>query len=105
LWAGHQLSVLHTTELGERAVWRLVAPDSLRGGEHRVAAVAFLVVAVVLVAVDHDLVADLPTLDLGADRPDDSGRVGASDVIGVLVDVEGGNGLAERGPDAIVIHP
>ena len=104
LWAGHQLPVLHAAELSERAVGRLVAPDTLGGGEHRVAAVAFLVVAVVLVAVDHDLVADLPTLDLGADRPDDSGRVGAGDVIGVLVDVEGGDGLAERRPDAVVIH-
>ena len=105
LWTSHQLSVLHAAELGERAVGRLVAPDALRGGEHRVAAVAFLVVAVVLVAMDDDLVADLPPFDLGADRPDDPRRVGASDVIRVLVDVEGGDGLAERRPDAVVIHP
>jgi hypothetical protein len=43
---------------------RLVAPDALGGRQHRVAAVAFLVVAIVLVAVDDDLVADLPATDL-----------------------------------------
>src|SRR3546814_7166152 len=63
---------LHTGELGEGAVGRLVAPDALRRREHRVAAVALLVVAVVLIAVDHDLVADLPALHLGADGPDRS---------------------------------
>jgi hypothetical protein len=40
---------------------RLVAPDPLGIGEiHRVAAVAILVVAVVLVTVDDDLIADFP---------------------------------------------
>ena len=103
LRARHQLTVLHAAELREGAVRRLVAPDALRGGEHRIAAVAFLVVAVVLVAMDDDLVADLPALDLGADRPDDPGRVGTGDVIGGLVDVEGRDRLAERRPDAVVI--
>ena len=84
----HQLAVLHAAELRERTVGRLVAPDALRSGEHRIAAVAFLVVAVVLVAVDDHLVADLPALHLGADRPDDARRVRARDVIGVLVHVE-----------------
>src|SRR3546814_2646387 len=69
----HDLAVLHTGELGEGAVGRLVAPDALRRREHRVAAVALLVVAVVLIAVDHDLVADLPALHLGADGPDHTG--------------------------------
>ena len=73
------------------------------GREHRIAAVALLVVAVVLVAVDDDLVADLPALHLRADRPDDAGRVRAGDVIGVLVPVERGDRLAERGPDAVVV--
>jgi hypothetical protein len=45
--------------LGERAVGRFIAPNALRGGEG-VAAVALFVVAVVLVAVNHNLVADLP---------------------------------------------
>ena len=98
-----QLAVLHARELGERAVRRLVAPDALRRREHRVAAVALLVVAVVLVAVDHDLVAHLPALHLGADRIDDAGGVGAGDVIGVLVHVDGRDGLAERGPYAVVV--
>ncbi len=99
----HQLAVLHPAELGERAVGRLVAPDALRGREHRIAAVAFLVVAVVLVAVDDDLVADLPALDLGADRPDDARGVRAGDVVGVLVHVEHRDRLAERRPDAVVV--
>jgi hypothetical protein len=72
LRALHQLARLHLAELGERAVRRLVAPDALAGGEHRIPAVALLVVAVVLVTVDDDLVADLPALHLGADRPDDA---------------------------------
>ncbi len=103
LRALHQLPVLHAAELGEGAVRRLVAPDALRGREHRVAAVAFLVVAVVLVAVDDDLVADLPALDLGADRPDDARGVGAGDVVGILVHVERRDRLAERRPDAVVV--
>ena len=75
-----------------------------RRREHRVAAVALLVVAVVLVAVDDDLVADLPALHLGADRIDDAGRVGAGDVIGVLVHVRDGRDRhAERGPHAVVV--
>ena len=64
LGARHQLLGLDPAELGKRAVRRLIAPDPLAGREHRVAAVALLVVAVVLVAVDDDLVADLPALDL-----------------------------------------
>src|SRR6476619_8353183 len=97
-----ELPVLHAGELGKRTVRSLVPPDALRGGEHRVAAVALLVVAVVLVTVDDDFVADLPPLHLRADRPHDAGRVGAGDVIGVLVTVERGDRLAERGPDAVV---
>ena len=99
----HQLAVLHPAELGERAVGRLVAPDALRGREHRIAAVAFLVVAVVLVAVDDDLVADLPALDLGPDRPDDARGVRAGDVVGILVHVERRDRFAERRPDAVVV--
>jgi hypothetical protein len=56
----HQLARLHAAELGERAVGRLVAPDALRRRQHRVAAVAVLVVAVVLIAMNDDLVADFP---------------------------------------------
>src|SRR4029450_9305143 len=81
----HQLARLHAAKLRERAVRRLVAPDALRRREQRVAAIAVLVVAVVLIAVDDDLVADLPALHLAPDRPDEAGRVGARDVIGILV--------------------
>ena len=53
--------------------------------------------------MDDDLVADLPALDLGADRPDDARGVGAGDVIGILVHVERRDRLAERRPDAVVV--
>src|SRR4051812_1892285 len=101
LRARHQLAVLHAAELRERAVRRLVAPDALRRREHRVAAVALLVVAVVLIAMNDNLVAALPALDLRADRPDDTRRVRAGDVIGRLVHVERRDRLAEPGPDAV----
>src|SRR5690606_10232282 len=99
----NQLARLHPTELGERAVRGFVAPDALARREHRVAAVALLVVAVVLVAVHHHLVADLPAPHLAADRPDDAGRVRARDVVGRLVHVEHRNRLAQRRPDAVVV--
>src|SRR3546814_6348899 len=92
------------TTLFRSAVGRLVAPDALRRREHRVAAVALLVVAVVLIAVDHDLVADLPALHLGADGPDHAGGVGAGAMVGRLVHVEGRDRQAEAGPDAVVVH-
>ena len=99
----HQLPRLHAAELRERAVRRLVAPDALRGRQQRIAAIAILVVAVVLIAVDDDFVADLPALDLGADRPDHARGIGAGDVERMLVHVEGGDRLAEAGPDAVVV--
>jgi hypothetical protein len=83
----HQLAILHAAELGERPVRRLISPDALRRGEHGVAAVALLVVAVILVAVDDDLVADLPTLHLGADRVDDAGGIRSRDVESILMHV------------------
>ncbi len=55
--------------------------------------------------MDDDLVADLPALDLGTDRPDDAGGIGARDVEWVLVSVERRNRLAERSPNAIVVDP
>ena len=49
------------------------------------------------------MTSSLPAPHLRTDRPDDAGRVGARHVIGLLVHVEGGNGLAEGGPDAVVV--
>ena len=46
--ARHQLARLHPAELGEGAVRRLIPPDALRLGEHRVATIALLVITVVL---------------------------------------------------------
>src|SRR3569623_656052 len=85
LRARQQLTVLHAAELRERAVRRLVAPDALRGGEHRIAAVALLVVAFVLFTVDDDLIADLPPLYLRPDGPHDARGIGAGDVVRFLV--------------------
>ena len=68
----HQLARLDAAELREGSIGRFIAPDSLAWGEHRVSPVAFLVIPIVLVAVDHHLVAGFPTFDLVADRPDDS---------------------------------
>ena len=99
----HQLARLHAAELRERAVRRLVAPDALRRRQQRIAAIAVLVVAVVLIAVDDDLVADLPAPHLGADRPDHAGGVGARDVERILVAVERRDRTAEPGPDAVVV--
>ena len=100
----HELARLHLAELGERAVGRLVAPDALAGGEHRVAAVALLVVAVVLVTVDDDLVTDLPALHLGADRPDDARGIGAGDMEGLLVHVERRDRQAQSRPHTVIVH-
>jgi hypothetical protein len=66
-------------------------------------AVALLVVAVVLVTVNHDFVADLEALDLRTDGPDDARCIGAGDVILGLVDVERRDRLAETCPDAVVV--
>jgi ferric-dicitrate binding protein FerR (iron transport regulator) len=68
----HQLARLHPAELRERAIRRLVTPDALRRRKERVAAVTLLVVAVVLIAMDDDFVADFPAPHLWADRPDDA---------------------------------
>ena len=101
--AGHELLGLDTGELGEAAVTGLVAPDALAGGVHRITTVAFLVVAIVLVAVDDDLVADLPALHPGADGPDNSRGIGPGNVDVTLVNVEGADGNAERGPHTVVV--
>ena len=100
----HQLPRLHAAELRERAVRRLVAPDALRGRQQRIAAVAILIVAVVLIAVDDHLVTDFPAFDLGADRPDDARGIGARDVERMLVPVERRDRNAKAGPDAVVVH-
>src|SRR6185369_2962001 len=100
----HQLPRLHTTELSGRSIGRLVAPDPLRRRQQRVAAVTVFVVAIVLIAVDDDFVADLPALDLSAYRPNDSRRVGAGDVEWMLVAVERRDWNAEPGPNAVVVH-
>ena len=99
----HELARLHAAELRERAVRRLVAPDALRRRQQRVAAVAVFVVAVVLIAVNDHLVADLPAPHLRADRPDDAGSIRARDMERVLVNVERRDRLSQPGPDAVII--
>ena len=104
LGARHQLLGLHLGELAEGAVRRLIAPDALGGGEHRITAVAVLVIAVILVAVDHDLIANLPVANLVAHLPHDARRVGPGDVVGLAVAVKGADRLAEAGPDTVIVH-
>src|SRR3569623_970665 len=48
-------------------------------------ALALLVIAVVLISLDDDVVADLPSVHLGADRADDARGFGAGDVERLLV--------------------
>ena len=99
----HQLLGLDAAELGETAVGRLVTPDALARREHGIAAVALLVIAVVLVAVHQDLVADIPARDFAADLPDHTRGVRAGHVVVLLVHVEDRNRLAQRSPDAVVV--
>ena len=86
--AGQQLARLHAGELGKGSVRSFIAPDALRGREHRIAAIAFLIIAIILVAVDDDLIADRPAFHFGADGIDDAGRIGARDMIGILVAID-----------------
>jgi hypothetical protein len=76
---------------------------SLRRRQQRIAAVAVFVVAVILIAVHDDFVADVPALDLGAHRPDHAGSVRAGDMERMLVAVQGGDRNAEASPNAVVI--
>ncbi len=56
--------------------------------------------------MDHDLVAGLPAGHARADLPDHPRGVGAADVVVLLgVVAEHGDGLAERGPDVVEVHP
>src|SRR6516165_4155475 len=99
----HQLPRLHAAELSEGAVGCFVAPDPLRRRQERIAAIALLIVAVVLIAMDDDLVADFPAFDLGADRPDNAGRIRAGNVKGMLVPVQRRHRHAKPGPNAVVV--
>ena len=101
----HELLRLHLRELGEGAPARLVAPDLLRGSGQRVEAVHLDVLVGGLVAVDHDLVADLPLGDALADLPDHAGGVRAADVVVLLgVVAEHRDRLAERRPHVVEVH-
>src|ERR1700726_4555210 len=86
--ADHELTILYPRKLGERAIRRLVAPNTLGGREHWVAAITLLVVAVVLVAVHHNFIADLPAFYLRTGRPDDASGVRAGDVIRIFMAVK-----------------
>src|ERR1700691_4431418 len=99
----HELARLHAAELRKRAVRRLIAPDTLRRRQQRVATVAVLVVAVVLIAVNDDFVADLPAIHFRAHGPNYAGGVGAGNVEWMLMSVERGNRHAEPGPHAVIV--
>ncbi len=104
LRAGQELAGLDAAKLRKGAVRRFISPDSLRGGEHRVAAIALLIIAIVLIAVNDDFIADLPALDLRADCPNHTGSIGAGDVKRILVPVDGGHRCPQRRPDSIVVN-
>jgi hypothetical protein len=58
--------------------------------------------------MDHDLIPGLPPRDARAHRPDDAGGVRAADVMAPLrmvAIVEHGDGLSERCPDVVEVHP
>ena len=104
LGLGQQLLGLDLAELRERAPGRLVAPDLLRGRGHRVEPVHLDVLVGGLVAVHDDLVAGLVARDALADGPDDPARVGAADVVVLLVVAEDRHRLAQSGPDVVEVH-
>ena len=89
LWSWHQLLALHAGKLAERAVWCFIAPDALRGGVHRISAVAFLIVAIILIAMHHNLITNRPAGDFDPHGPHDARRIGTSNVIGLLMAIKG----------------
>src|SRR5262249_58789743 len=71
--------------------------------EQRVAAVAFFVVAVVLIAVDDDFVSHFPAAHLRTTSPNDSRSIGAGDMERMFVDVERRDRDTNAGPYAVVV--
>jgi hypothetical protein len=74
-WSGHQLLSLNGGELGEGAIRCLISPDPLTGRKHRITAITFRVVAIILVAMYHHLIANPPTFDAGANGPNHAGGI------------------------------
>ena len=71
LWTRHTLTRLNSAELRKRSVRRLIAPDTLAWREHRIAAITFFIVAIVLVTMGNLSYSErLPdTAELFADGP------------------------------------
>src|SRR5207245_5358768 len=85
---GQTLVGLHARELREAAPVGLVAPDAEARAEHRIAACQYDgIIALPGAAVDDDVVTDLDVADVGADLPDDTRGVAASDVERAVVRV------------------
>ena len=104
LWPWHQLLCLHVGELGKRAIRGFIAPNPLRIGIHRIAAVTFLIIAIILIAVDDHFIADFPTGDFLAHSPNDAGCIGTGDMKRRLVNIKGTDRNAQTGPHAVVVH-
>jgi len=68
----HKLAILRPTKLRERAIWRLIAPDTLRRREHWIAAITLFVIAIILIAMNNNLIANFPPLNFLPHRPDDT---------------------------------
>ena len=99
----HQLAILHAGELREGTVRGFITPDALRRREHRIAAIALFVIAVILIAMHDHFVADLPARHLGAHGPHNPGCIRACDMKRIFVPVDGRDWRTERRPDAVVI--
>ena len=100
----HQLLRLHARELSKRTVWCFISPDALTGGKHRITAIAVFIVTIILVAMNDNFIANLPTRYLIANGPNDTRRVRTCDVIGLFVPVKGANRCAQCGPNTIIVH-
>ena len=71
----HQLLRLNAGELAKGAIGGFISPNALAGRKHRIAAVTFFVFTVILIAVDYDLVANLPLFDLVTNGPNNARSV------------------------------
>ena len=65
----HELLALNPGKLAERAIRGFIAPDALGRRIHRITAIAFFIITIVLVAMDDNLIAHFPARDFRSPRP------------------------------------
>ena len=100
----HQLLGLHIGKLRERPIRRLISPNPLAGGEHRIPTITFLIVAVVLIAMDNNLIPNFPAFDLVTDSPNDPGGVRSCDMVILPMAIKRADRDAKPGPNAVIIY-